>query len=179
MLSPRRCSLLCSALVTQAVSFAFAATAEAQMARSKIDPCGLVTMGEVSAAVGKPVGAAAVTVSVQTAPSGVLYGSCLYQGAGFSTVIGFEQYPSTNDAAKNFTEALNYRKARNGALAGVAEPDIADGSYWRTPDGSASYFGRRDNRIVTVSVTGSDSTALTSVPQKRLRALMLRALSSR
>jgi hypothetical protein len=134
------------------------------------DACALLTLAELTAAVGQPV------VGANPSSTGDGGGQCMY-GYGTMNQIGVElwQYPSAAAAQQRFADELKETQANTKAKTTV-ESGIGEGAYSATSQMGTmqavtwgAVHGSRFFHLITLG--GSQ------VPHDRLRALLLTALT--
>jgi hypothetical protein len=142
------------------------------------DPCALVTVAQVSVAIGKSARAIPLNEPAQTTPSGTVFGSCSYEATGMSVVVSYEQHLSLTDVKKIFSETVTTTKQQFGAsYTPTADPDLDGEIDWRQA-GNVYCQGMRGHRIVTIAVRRIRTSRLPALSRHRLRALMAEALAT-
>jgi hypothetical protein len=129
--------------------------------------CALLTVAEVSAAVGKPVTGG--TTSVVNDPQSIS-SNCGYQAGPLMIMVQVSQFPSAEAAKKEFADELG-----NATQHPVPETGVGDGAFTTTIGPTiAGLMALRGPRIVGIAFVGPGAQ---SIPHDRVRALMVTALS--
>jgi hypothetical protein len=173
---PRLCDLACTAVLIPGLLLAARLATPEPTPSGQIDPCALVSASSMSAIIGKRVAAGRPDIQGGE-PAGFFLGTCMCQGQGVAVSIGVKQYPSAALAKKDFAERLSLLLARQDTHQPkiIVDHDVADGAYWTPRRGS--YWAIRGHRWVWVTMVGTDTTTIASVPHARLESLVMTALS--
>jgi hypothetical protein len=127
------------------------------------DACKFVSVAEVAALMGKPVGGGQMSM-VDNPKS--LTSTCTYTVAGIPTVIVLVgDYPSPAAAKQQFASQ------RDNAKDNTAEAGIGDGAFLTSAD-ALSITAVRGQRLATIAIIGGAPTL-----HDQLHALMVTALS--
>jgi hypothetical protein len=142
------------------------------LAHAAPDACALLTVAELSAAVGQTV------LGGNPSHTGDGGGQCMY-GYGTLNQIGIElwQFPSAADAQKRFSEELKDSKAHDkGSHKTTVESGVGDRAFSTTgvvgTMKAATWVSVRGSRVLHIVTLGENA-----VPQDRLHRLMLAALA--
>ena len=135
------------------------------------DACALLTVAELSAAVGKPVSAGAPSVAGDGRT-----GQCMYSSGLDQFGVELWQGPSAAEAQQKFSEELKDSR-RSPSKKTTVESGLGEGAFALTMDlgvmkgiGLSAIHG---SRFVTIFAMSDHAT----VPLDRLRGLMLKAFS--
>lgn len=138
--------------------------------------CALVTVAEVSAAVGQPVSGG--KVSVVNAPQSMT-SSCPYSAGSLMIQVRVSLYPSAGEAQKEFSDRLqNSRDHDDASQKTTAESGVGEGAYsaTRSVPAVAEWTAVHGPRIISIGILGQGAT---TVPRDRLRGFILAALGGR
>ena len=162
------CGSLLSSIVLAGI-----AVGGTSVARAAPDACALLTVAQVSAAVGKPLTPPLSSVG------GDGSGECMYGFGGLNQIgIELSQFSSAAEAQKKFSDDLQSARGKNTASIKVTvESGVGDEAFSETGD-----FGGTLKAVTVEAVRGSRIVSIfamsdPAVPRERLRALMLTALS--
>lgn len=156
-----------SAVVLTVVAVCFGSFASAHPAP---DACALLTLAELSAAIGQPV------VGGNPSHTGDGGGQCMYR-YGTMNQIGVElwQFPSAADAQKRFSDELKDAQA-NASYKTTVESGVGDRAFSTTgvmgTMKAVTWAAVQGSRFFHVITFGQDT-----VPPDRVRGLMLKALT--
>ena len=144
------------------------------VARAAPNACALVTVAEVSTAIGRPVSGG--TISVVDNPRSVT-SNCPYKAGSLMINVMVSELPTAAAAQKQFAEDLkNSRNHDDENQKTTVEAGVGEGAYMATGgDGVMVEFKVvGGSRIIDIGIIGQGAA---TVSRDRLRALILTALS--
>lgn len=148
--------------------------AGATAANGASNVCALVTLDEVSFAIGAPAAGGRL---VSTDPATGMR-SCPYSAGVLTIVVAVRPFESSDKARDAFTADLHNLQAHEGeAQRTTVEKGVGGGAYWVATNAGLDSIGwtaLHGRELVMIAVVGQGAIA---VPRERLRGLMQKALS--
>ena len=141
------------------------------VAYAALNPCALLTVAQVSAAVGSPVSRPSPTVGVDGSV-GCMYG----YGTGINIGVDLYQFSSAAEAQKKFSDEL-HRGEDTAHYTRTVESGVGEGAFSRVSISGGTFKWTTLEALQGSRIVRIGALSKPAVPLDRLRTLMLAALA--